>query len=31
LYGPTAQETAGTWSVSDGANIHAIGGYGAKR
>ncbi len=31
FYGPTAQETAGTWSVSDGANIHAIGGYGAKR
>jgi hypothetical protein len=29
--GPTAQETAGTWSVSDGASIHAVGGYGAKR
>jgi hypothetical protein len=30
FYGPVANETAGTWSVSGGP-IHAAGAYGAKR
>ena len=31
FYGPTANETAGTLSVTDGATIHAVAAFGAKR
>ena len=31
FYGPVANETAGTLSVTDGATIHAVAAFGAKR